>query len=271
MRSQSEALRKEGKRIVLVPTMGSLHEGHLSLIRLAKEHGDVVVVSIFVNPTQFGPNEDYNKYPRDTERDLELCRKELVDIVFMPEAADIYPKGFSTYIEEGELGKGLCGISRPQHFRGVCTIVAKLLNLVDPHVAIFGQKDAQQHAILRKMVKDLDFPVEIVIGPIVREEDGLAMSSRNRYLQGAQRVDALTIYNALSEAKRMVADGQRNVDRVIAEITHILSGCRRLRVIYVAVVHPDTMQPMREIVIGGTLICVAVWVDEVRLIDNIVV
>lgn len=271
MRSQSDALRREGRRIVLVPTMGSLHEGHLSLIRIAREHGDVVVVSIFVNPTQFGPNEDYNKYPRDAERDLELCRQEQVDIVFMPEASSIYSKSFSTFIDEGELGKGLCGISRPHHFRGVCTIVAKLFNLVGPHVAVFGQKDAQQHAILRKMVKDLDFPVEMVIGPIVREADGLAMSSRNRYLQGAQRVDALTIYKALSEAQRMVKEGQRNVDRVLAEITHILSSCRRIRVIYVAIVHPDTMQPMKEIVLGQTLICVAVWVDEVRLIDNIVV
>ncbi len=271
MRFRTAELKKGNKRVVLVPTMGCLHEGHLSLIRLAHKHGDIVVVSIFVNPTQFGPSEDYSRYPRNPEQDLDLCEKEGVDIVFMPDASQIYPSGYSTYVEEEELSKGLCGISRPHHFRGVCTIVAKLFNMVRPDVAVFGQKDAQQHAIIRKMARELAFPIEIVIGPIVREEDGLAMSSRNRYLRGAQRQDALTIHKALSEATRMVEAGQRNVDRVMAEITHILSNCRRIRVIYVSAVHPDTMQPVREIIPGSTLIAVAVWVDEVRLIDNILV
>ncbi len=271
MRFRSAELKKGNKRVVLVPTMGCLHEGHLSLIRLARQHGDVVVVSIFVNPTQFGPSEDFNRYPRDPEKDLDMCEKEGVDIVFMPEATAIYPSGYSTFVEEEELSKGLCGISRPHHFRGVCTVVAKLFNLVAPDAAVFGQKDAQQHAILRKMTAELAFPIEIIIGPIVREEDGLAMSSRNRYLRGAQRQDALTIFKALSEADRMVQAGQRNVDRVLAEIIHILSNCRRIRVIYAVAVNPDTMQPMREIVPGKTLIAVAAWVDEVRLIDNILV
>jgi len=271
MRGWTEEQRRGGRRIVLVPTMGCLHEGHLSLIRIAREQGDAVVVSIFVNPTQFGPNEDYSRYPREHERDLALCRAEGVEAVFIPEVTEIYPSGYSTFIDEEELSKGLCGISRPHHFRGVCTIVTKLFLIVQPHAAVFGQKDAQQHAVIRKMVADLNIPVEIVIGPIVREEDGLALSSRNRYLQSGARRDATYLHQALSEAARMISDGQRNVDRVVAEITHILASCRRIRVIYVAVVHPDTMQPRREIVPGETLIALAAWVDEVRLIDNILV
>ncbi|HLS28725.1 MAG TPA: pantoate--beta-alanine ligase [Opitutales bacterium] len=257
--------------VALVPTMGSLHEGHLSLIKTARERAQHVVVSIFVNPKQFGPNEDFGTYPREPEHDLDLCREAGVDVVFMPDSEDFYPKDYSTYITEETISKLMCGISRPQHFRGVTTVVGKLFNLVRPDFAVFGQKDAQQVAIIRKMVRELHFGVEIVVCETVREEDGLAKSSRNKYLSKVQRSEAAVIPQSLQTAREMVESGTRITDRVIAEVTHILGSKRRIRIIYVTMTDPDTMEPMREIVPGKTLLALAVWVDEVRLIDNILV
>jgi pantoate--beta-alanine ligase len=271
MQSLSAGLRKEGKSIAFVPTMGYLHEGHLSLVDIAKERGDVVVVSIFVNPMQFGPNEDFDRYPRDAGRDLRLCQERGVDIVFMPKRAEILPSDYSVFVEENRLSGVLCGISRPQFFRGVCTIVAKLFNIVRPDMALFGQKDAQQAAVVKRMVRDLHFHIEIVVGPTVREEDGLAMSSRNAYLNEFQRRDARTIYRALLKGKELFDAGITNSDRILAEITHHISQVRRLRVIYVGAVDVETMEPLREAVKERTLLATAVWCDEVRLIDNIVI
>jgi pantoate--beta-alanine ligase len=270
MQQLAETFRAEKKTIALVPTMGALHDGHLSLIAKAAEQADLVVVSIFVNPTQFGPSEDFSKYPRDLERDLALCEQAGADLVFAPPVEEIYPKGYSTYVTEEFVAKPLEGASRPTHFRGVTTVVAKLFNIVRPHCAVFGQKDAQQVAVLMKMVEDLNFPVQIVVAETLREDGGLAMSSRNRYLTSGQRGEALAIQDALKFAQQMVAKGELRADRLIAEATHILSQKRRVRVIYIAVVDRRTMEPMREVVAGRSLLAIAAWVDEVRLIDNVV-
>lgn len=269
MQTLAEDLRSKGQIIGLVPTMGALHEGHLSLIRAASEQADTVVVSIFVNPTQFGPNEDYSKYPRDLERDLALCQEAGADVIFAPPVEEIYPKGYSTYVVEEYVGKPLEGVSRPTHFRGVTTVVAKLFNIVRPDLAVFGQKDAQQVAVIRKMVQDLNFTVDVVVAPTIRETEGLAMSSRNRYLTTAQRQEALSISEALTKAKTMVEQGERRSDRLIAEATHILSQRRRVRVIYAAVVDRNTMESVREVTLGNSMMAIAAWVDEVRLIDNV--
>ena len=269
MQSTAEQLRAQGKRVALVPTMGALHAGHLSLVDIALKKADAVVVSIFVNPTQFGPNEDFDSYPRTLEADLEKLKEKGVQYVFTPERDDFYPKDFSTYISEEKLSKGLCGASRPGHFRGVCTVVGILFNIVHPHLAVFGQKDAQQVAVVRRMVRDLRMGVEIVVAPIVREESGLAMSSRNRYMVPEQRNDALRISQALKIAKQFIDNGTRSADRVIAEITNHLYQSRRIRVIYAHVVDRETLVPLREIIPGKSMIVLAVWVGEVRLIDNL--
>jgi pantoate--beta-alanine ligase len=269
MRTLAEELRSKDQIIGLVPTMGALHEGHLSLIRLAAEQADTVVVSIFVNPTQFGPSEDFSKYPRELEEDLKRCEEAGADIVFAPSVEEIYPKGYSTYITEEFIGKPLEGVSRPSHFRGVTTVVAILFNIVRPDLAVFGQKDAQQVAVIRKMVQDLQFTVDIVTAPTLREAEGLAMSSRNRYLGNNQRLESLAISEALRYAKAMVEKGELRSDRLIAEATHILGQKRRIRVIYISVVDRNTMEAMRDVVPGQSLLAIAVWVDEVRLIDNI--
>ena len=269
MQSTAEDLRSKDRLIGLVPTMGALHEGHLSLIRLAKERADTVIVSIFVNPTQFGANEDFASYHRDLPRDVELCEKAGADLVFAPTAEEIYPKGYSTYVTEESISKTLCGISRPSHFRGVTTIVAKLFNIIRPDLAVFGQKDAQQGAVIKKMVNDLHFCVDIVVAPTVREPDGLAMSSRNRNLTATQRTEALAIFQALHKAKEMVDGGVYNADRLIAEATHHMGERRRVRVIYTSIVDRGTMEAVREVLPGKAMMAIAVWVDEVRLIDNI--
>lgn len=269
MQSHAIGLRSSGHLIGLVPTMGSLHEGHLSLIDIAKERADKVIVSIFVNPTQFGPNEDFDQYPRTLEADLEKCRERGVDIAFTPSMDSIYPAGFSTYVNEESISQGLCGISRPNFFRGVTTVCLKLFNITRPDIAVFGRKDAQQCAVIQKMVADLNIPLEIVIGQTLRDPDGLASSSRNQYLTEVQRTDAARIPQALNEGLRLVEQGVRNVDRVVAEITHHLSQSRRIRVIYVQLVDRKTMEPAKEIVRGQHMVTLAVWVDQVRLIDNI--
>jgi len=269
MRTLAEELRSKGQIIGLVPTMGALHDGHCSLIRQAAEQADTVVVSIFVNPTQFGPSEDFAKYPRELEADLKRCEEAGADIVFAPSVEGIYPKGYSTFITEEFVGKPLEGVSRPAHFRGVTTIIAILFNIVRPDLAVFGQKDAQQVAVVRKMVQDLQFTVDIVVAPTQREAEGLALSSRNRYLSNNQRLEALAINEALRYAKGMVERNELRSDRLIAEATHILGQKRRIRVIYIAVVDRNTMEAMREVVRGQSLMTIAVWVDEVRLIDNV--
>jgi len=269
MQSHAIGLRSSGHLIGLVPTMGSLHEGHLSLIDIAKERADKVIVSIFVNPTQFGPSEDFDQYPRVLEQDLEKCRARGVDIVFNPSVSEMYPQGYSTYVNEEQISADLCGVSRPQHFRGVTTVCLKLFNIARPDIAVFGQKDAQQCAVIKKMVADLNLPTEIVVGPTLREHDGLALSSRNAYMTDAQRVEALSIAKALKVAKQMAEDGTRSVDRIVAEVTHLLSLSRRVRMIYVQVVDKETMEPASEIVLGKQIIAVAAWVDQTRLIDNI--
>jgi pantoate--beta-alanine ligase len=268
MQSTAENLRSKDRLIGLVPTMGALHEGHLSLVRLAKERADTVIVSIFVNPTQFGPSEDFINYPRDLPRDAELCEKAGADFVFAPTIDEMYPKGYSTYVTEELVSKPLCGISRPTHFRGVTTIVAKLFNIVRPDIAVFGQKDAQQVAVIKKMVNDLHFCIDIVTAPTVREPDGLAMSSRNRYLSASEREDALVISQALQRAKEMVDSGVHNADRLVAEATHLMATRRRVRVIYASVVDRCTMEAVREVLPGKTMMAIAAWVNEVRLVDN---
>lgn len=269
MQSHAISLRSSGRLIGLVPTMGCLHEGHLSLIDIAKEKTDKVIVSIFVNPTQFGPSEDFDKYPRELENDLEKCRERGVDIAFNPSVDSMFPRGYSTYVEEERLSAGLCGISRPYHFRGVTTVCLKLFNLTRPDIAVFGQKDAQQCAVIKKMVADLNVPTEIVVGPTLRDSDGLATSSRNVYLSGSQREEALSISKSLKVAKEMVDSGTRSVDRLVAEVTHHLSLHRRIRVIYVHVVDRDTMELARTVEPGRQLLCVAAWADQTRLIDNV--
>ncbi len=261
-------LRAQGKRIGLVPTMGALHDGHVSLIKQIKPHADIIVVSVFVNPIQFGPNEDFSRYPRPFDEDAKKCETEGVDYIFSPEASNFYEPNASTYVVEESCSEGLCGISRPGHFKGVATVVAKLFNVTVPHVAIFGKKDAQQLAVIRRMVRDLNFPIEIIGAPIIRESDGLAMSSRNRYLTSKQRSDATVIPRSLNRAKEMVAKGVLSSDRIISEVQHMLNDMLNIRVIYAVVVDPDTMKPLKEVVPGKSLLAVALWMDRVRLIDN---
>jgi pantoate--beta-alanine ligase len=263
-------LRSRGQIIGLVPTMGALHEGHLGLVRLAAERADAVVVTIFVNPTQFAPNEDFTKYPREPAADAAKCEEAGADYIFMPPNEEIYPKGYSTFLTEEHVAKPLEGVSRPTHFRGVTTVVAKLFNICRPDFAVFGQKDAQQVAVIKKMVADLNFTVDVVVAPTQREPDGLALSSRNRYLTPTQRQEAVAISQALFKARDMVATGERRSDRLVAEATHILSKQRRIRVIYVSLVDRDTMEPQREVVTGRSVLAIAVWMEETRLIDNIV-
>ncbi len=269
MQSVARELRAAGRTIAFVPTMGALHEGHLDLVRLAATKADVVVVSIFVNPTQFGPNEDYTRYPRDLAGDSAKCEAAGAHYVFTPTKDELYPAGYSTYVTEENVAKPLEGVSRPVHFRGVTTIVAKLFNIVQPACAVFGQKDAQQVAVIRKMVADLHIPVEIVVAPTTRDTDGLALSSRNAYLTPTQRQAAAAIPRTLQAIKAMVDRGERRTERLMAEATHLLSERRQIRVIYVAIVDPATMQSLREIEPGHSLMALAAWVDETRLIDNI--
>ena len=270
MQSTAIGLRSEGKLIGFVPTMGFLHEGHLSLLDLASAKADVVILSIFVNPTQFGVGEDLESYPRDEERDLKLCEERGVDIVFIPGKDEMYPPNFSTFVEETNAAEGLCGVSRPIHFRGVTTVCAKLFNLCRPDFVVLGWKDAQQSVVIRRMAEDLHFPVEIILGPTLRDEDGLAMSSRNSYLDEGQRQDALLLSKSLAAGKSLVEDKDvRSVDRVKAEVMGVLSSGRRVRVNYVEIVDREDVKVEEEIEPGRSMIMVAAWIDEVRLIDNI--
>ena len=262
-------LQKEGRSIGFVPTMGYLHEGHLSLIDLIRERSDVLILSIFVNPTQFGLGEDLEKYPRDWERDLQLCRERKVDYVFAPHADEIYLSNASTYVSEEGVSSGLCGQARPTHFKGVTTICAKLFNLCRPTYLALGQKDAQQVVVLKRMIRDLHFPIEVVIGPTIREADGLALSSRNAYLNEKQRADALLLHRALEAGRRLVDEkGVRSVDRVKAEVMNVLRTGSFIRVNYAEVVDRETMKMESEIELERSMLVVAVWIDTIRLIDN---
>ena len=250
--------------------MGYLHEGHLSLVDLIKQRCEFTILSIFVNPTQFSVGEDLEKYPRDLDRDLELCKDRGVDLVFAPEDDEMYPPEYSTFVKEEEAGKGLCGVSRPTHFRGVTTVCVKLFNLCSPDCVAFGQKDAQQVVVLKRMVRDLDFPIQILVGPIVREPDGLAMSSRNQYLEPKQRKGALLLYESMLAGRKIVQEKEvRNVERVKAEVMGILTDSSVIRVNYVEIVDRSNMCPEREVQPGRSLIVVAAWLNEVRLIDNL--
>ncbi len=269
LRTAVAAQRRRGRRIGLVPTMGALHQGHLSLIKLAKRKSDFVVVSIFVNPAQFGPNEDLAKYPRDLRGDAKKCQRAGADLVFAPQVKEVYPDGFSTNVTVERLTNGLCGACRPGHFRGVATVVCKLFNMVGPEVAVFGQKDAQQAAVIKRMVKDLDLPVNIVIGPIVREPDGLAMSSRNAYLSPEERKQAAALYRALQLAKRMARNGERGAGKVKREMGKLLVREAPLgKIDYIEIVDNETLNPVGKIS-GRALVALAVRFPSARLIDNI--
>lgn len=268
MKQAAAAWRAAGQTVALVPTMASLHTGQEAVIRAAAQKADVTVVSAFVNPLQFAPNELMVNYPRSPEADVQLCAAAGAAAMFVPTVETMYPPGYSTYVTEEALSKSLCGLSRPNHFRGVTTMVAKLLNIVRPHYLFFGQKTAQRAAVARKLVKDLCFDTEIVVVPTVRETDGLAAGIPNPGFTPSQRQEALAINQALQKVQEMSAAGVRNPDRLIAEATHILGQRRRVRVIYVAVVDRESMEPMREVVPGRSLIAISAWIDEVRLIDN---
>ncbi len=256
------------ERVALVPTMGFLHDGHLELVREAHKRADQVVVSIFVNPTQFGANEDLAKYPRDFERDERLCREHGVDVVFYPDNNEMYAPDASTWVEETALSQPLCGESRPGHFRGVATVVAKLFNIVRPNVAVFGQKDAQQLLVIRRMIRDLNFPVSLVSRPIVREPDGLAMSSRNKYLTPDQRRCALSIHRGLQKAEHAFADGEGEVEKLIKLVkSEIVDSGGRIE--YVRILKCDDLKPFNSGVVDKfALLAVAAFFGDTRLIDN---
>lgn len=270
MQEKANFWREEKLTLALVPTMGYLHEGHLKLVRLARNMADRVVVSIFVNPLQFGPSEDYHIYPRDLERDLALLEKEKVDVVFIPEAEEMYPKDYQTYVEVTELTKGLCGAYRPGHFKGVATVVLKLFHIVKPHLAVFGEKDYQQLKVIQQMVKDLNLEIKIVAHPTVREWDGLAMSSRNTYLKEEERRSALSLYQALKFAERLILEGERNAKKIKELMQDYIEKFPYTKVQYIEIVDPETLKPVEKLD-KNVLIALAVFVGKTRLIDNKVI
>ncbi len=268
MQQRALQARRDGQRIAFVPTMGWLHEGHLSLLREGRRRGDLLVLSIFVNPTQFGQNEDFDSYPRDLERDAALAREVGVDLIFTPEAAEMYPSGYRTFVDvEGPMTEVLCGASRPGHFRGVTTVVTKLFTIVQPHVALFGEKDFQQLAVIRRMTADLNLPVEIVGMPIVREADGLAMSSRNVYLSDGQRRQALVLYRALCEGRRLAAAGETDAAGIIDRLRAMIEAEPEARIDYVEIRHRDTLERQQRVDADSVLL-LAVFIGQTRLIDN---
>lgn len=269
MQAAAVRWRTQGKLIGLVSTSGSLHAGHRQLIEHAKQQADAVVLSAFVNPLEFGPNEDFERYPRNRNHDMEFCREAGVDCFFYPSKAKVYPPNFSLMVAEDAISRSMCGVSRPHYFRGVCTYHSKLFNLVRPDLVVMGRRDAQKTAVIRKLAEELNFPVEIEQIPTVREEDGLAFNARSEYLTNTQRESAVNIYQTLLEGKAIADSGIQNVDRMLAEVIHHLTLNRRLRVIYVVAVDFETMQPLRHYEPERTLIAAAVWCDEIRLIDNI--
>ena len=269
MKARAAAWKAEGLSIGLVPTMGSLHEGHESLMDAAREASDRVVVSVFVNPIQFGPGEDYEAYPRDLERDARICERHGVDVVFHPEVDDMYAPAHNTFVVMETLTDSLCGASRPGHFRGVCTVVTKLFNIVQPHRAFFGQKDAQQLAVIRRMVRDLNMNVQVVGCPIVREEDGLAKSSRNTYLSADERAAALVLSRAVAEGQRLMEAGERSAATVLDAMKQLIEAEPLARIDYVEMVSWDGIKPV-ETVDGPVLVAMAVYIGKTRLIDNFI-
>jgi pantoate--beta-alanine ligase len=269
VQAHSEELRRKGRTIAFVPTMGFLHEGHLSLIREGRRHCDDVIVSIFVNPTQFGPDEDLDNYPRNPQKDLTLCREVGVDTVFTPDNATLYGDQYQTYVILEKLPNHLCGLCRPVHFRGVATIVTKLFNIVQPHVAVFGQKDFQQLAVIRQMTQDLNFNIKIVGSPTVREPDGLAMSSRNAYLKPEQRVSAQCLFKALQMAQEMVRQGEKDARKIVAAAKTLIDSHPETQIDYITICDPDTLENISEIS-RPVLMALAVKVGQPRLIDNMI-
>jgi pantoate--beta-alanine ligase len=265
-----DAARKDGKTIGLVPTMGALHIGHISLIETAKQMTGFVAVSIFVNPTQFGPSEDFGNYPRPFEEDAKICKELGVDLIFAPSVEQMYPSQNTTWVNVEQITNSLCGRSRPGHFRGVATVCTKLFNIVRPDIAFFGQKDAQQVVVIKRMVSDLNMPLKIQVCPIVREEDGLAVSSRNKYLTSTERKDAPLLYESLQKAEQLIKAGVKDSEKIIAEMQKIVAQSKLLQPEYIEVVNPETLQSEDEI-IGPVLIAVAARLGSARLIDNILV
>ena len=270
MQQRADQLRRDGKIIGFVPTMGYLHEGHLSLVREAKKRSDIVVMSIFVNPTQFGPGEDFKDYPRDFDRDARLAESAGCDIIFHPDVQEIYLENHKTYVEVEQITQVLCGVSRPTHFRGVTTIVAKLFNIVKPHIAVFGQKDAQQAIVIKRMVEDLNFDLKILVAPIMREPDGLAMSSRNIHLTPAHRKQASVLYQSLLHAKNLIERGERDGDQIKAQIKSMIEKQPDAKIDYIEIVDTTNLQPMKQLK-NEALIALAVKIGKPRLIDNIIV
>ncbi len=269
IQSLVKKLRQQNKKIGFVPTMGALHEGHLSLIRRCRRENDIVVLSIYVNPTQFAPGEDFDRYPRQEKKDKLLSRKEKVDIIFYPTDKEMYPDGYLTYVEVKKITECLCGLSRPGHFRGVTTVVSKLLNIVLPDVLYLGQKDAQQAVVLTRMVHDLNFPVKVKICPTVREPDGLAMSSRNSYLDPIQRQEAVALYASLRQAKRKVENGSRNASDIVSFIESYIRENTSADIDYIECVNVDSLERL-DVVSGKVMIALAVKFGNTRLIDNII-
>lgn len=270
VRKQVKVWREQGLSVGLVPTMGYLHEGHKSLIDKAVEQNDCVVVSVFVNPIQFGPTEDLATYPRDLEHDAAICEEAGADLIFHPQPEEMYYDDFCTYIDMDNLTKGLCGKTRPTHFRGVCTVVGKLFHIVGPDRAYFGQKDAQQLAVIRRMVRDLNFPLQIVGCPIVREEDGLAKSSRNTYLSPEERKAAVILHKGLEKGEEMVRAGERDAGKVKKAICDIIESEPLAKIDYVDIVDFDNIQE-KEVLEGSVLAAVAVYIGKTRLIDNFII
>lgn len=266
VRKAVRSQKARGRQIGLVPTMGFLHEGHLSLVRLARRKSGFLVVSIFVNPAQFGPKEDLKEYPRDLKRDLRRLKKERVDLVFCPSVAQMYPGGYQTYVEVSQWSRILCGATRPAHFRGVSTVVLKLFNIVEPDIAVFGRKDFQQAVVIERMVRDLNLDVKILTGPIVREKDGLAMSSRNTYLNADQRKNAAILYRSMKWLKQEYSNGLRDPKTAESRMAALITA-KDGRIDYIAFVDKDTLEPVKELR-RGTLAALAVFFGKTRLIDN---
>lgn len=267
MQQRSASVRARGKTIAFVPTMGYLHEGHLSLLKEGRQRGDLLVLSIFVNPAQFGQGEDYEDYPRDLKNDCELAQAAGVDIVFAPTVTAMYPNGFATEVNVSGITSGLCGASRPTHFRGVCTVVTKLFNIVQPHLALFGAKDFQQLAVIKRMTQDLNLPINIVGMPIYREQDGLAMSSRNVYLDTTQRQQALALSQSIALARQLVRQGELDVVKLVAAVSRHLEAHALIRSDYVAICHQLTLEPQQRVDKDSVLL-IAAFVGQTRLIDN---
>jgi len=271
MHALGRSFRSEGKIIGFVPTMGALHDGHMSLLKRSKEENDVTVASIFINPAQFGPGEDFNRYPKDHKGDMEKLSTLNVEAVFLPDVAEIYPKGFSTFIYAGGIGNILCGASRPDHFNGVATVVTKLFNIVMPDRAYFGQKDFQQTVVIKKLERELGFDIDIVVCPIIREDDGLAMSSRNAYLNDEERESALILNKALQYGKTLMMSGKEgSISSVKEKIAALLASDPLVRIDYVEIVGPQYLENIQKGELPAA-ICIAVYIGNTRLIDNIIV